>query len=60
MNTSTKKQRAPRKRKDATIKKEPKNKKIYVTIRLYNKLTDIKKTLHSKYYQQVISFLVSK
>lgn len=48
MNASTKKQRAPRKKKDATKIKEPKNKRIYVTTSLYDKLTDIKKTRHSK------------
>ena len=60
MNTSTKKQRARRRRKDATKRKEPKNKRNYVTTMLYNKLTDIKKTLHSKSYEEVISFLASK
>ena len=48
MNALTKKQRAPRRRKDATKLKKPKNKKIYVTISLYHKLIDIKKTLHLK------------
>ena len=60
MYTLTKKQRAPRRKEDTKKRKEPKNKRIYVTTRLYDKLTDIKKTLHSKSYEEVISFMVSK
>ena len=41
---STKKERALQRKKDATERKDPWNKRIYVTTRLYNKIADIKKT----------------
>ena len=56
MNTLTKKQYTPQRRNDATKRKEPKNKIMYVTTRPYNKLTDIEKILHSQSYKEVIIF----